>query len=520
MRSKPVISFCIPTFNRANRVYECVKHILSYKSSDIEVVVSNNASADNTVELLATIEDPRLRIISNEENIAALNWPLAVSRATGGWAVLMSDEDIVELDNIPYYIDNLLKPDIGLILYSFPPFVNQIDYTYICGSQSESLYSVIKHGGHITGAVHNMSKLEIKDLDHYRDYVYPPTTTMKCEPQLQMCIDNATVNKVLLTDIPICSYGKVERKQKRIKKSEPAVNNQRRLICGYEPFYRIHHMEAHASHISRNTINPPYALYNAALRCVMLTIGKFYGRLLTQKSDDPDILLWDELREAYNNCGRDEAASDLCNYFDEAIKCLIELTKNEHWNRWIDPFRQIINQQYSSHLPQGMTPTEGILFGDAAFSIILQFYRNYDSGAIIPEENFAADFGDSLGMKSRETLRTMIRDKEYGIAVALDVPDNVRTRYYKGEAYFRIGDLERAEDCFGYVIKKVFNPETLDDIIINEIAVQYSLYYMGIISKRKGKLEDAEKYFSDCGNLSDELLIRANLASRNLPAIP
>jgi hypothetical protein len=69
------------------------------------------------------------------------------------------------------------------------------------------------------------------------------------------------------------------------------------------------------------------------------------------------------------------------------------------------------------------------------------------------------------------------------------------------------------------VIQKAFNPKVLDDILINEIAIQYSLYYMGIISARKGKKEEAERYFADCNKLSDELLIRANLASCSLPSI-
>ncbi|MCL2689620.1 MAG: glycosyltransferase, partial [Chitinispirillia bacterium] len=121
---KPLLSFSIPTYNRANRVYECVTRILSYPCDEIEVVVSDNASTDNTLKLLGTIADKRLRVYTNEKNILGLNWPLAVSRATGRFAALMSDEDIVCIENVPFFL-NLLEQadlsDIGVVTYNFYP---------------------------------------------------------------------------------------------------------------------------------------------------------------------------------------------------------------------------------------------------------------------------------------------------------------------------------------------------------------------------------------------------------------
>ena len=526
--TKPKISFCIPTYNRAERVYECVSHILSYKGNDIEVVVSNNASEDNTLELLGTISDSRLRVISNGENIAALNWPLALSRASGEWAALVSDEDVVIIDNIPYYIENFLNPEIGMIFFNFPPVVTAIDRTYICENQNESLYSVIMYGGHITGAVHNMSKLKISDIDSYLDYLYTPGKTMKFEPQQQLCMDNATYNKVMVTDIPICSFGRVEKIDNNAEQAIPSKRVYERIVqayggrfmvSGFEPAYRIHQIEAYASHISKNISNPPARLYYAALRNVTVTISRFYAKLLTQKSYERDEFFWDELRKVYSGYNRDTSVNELCGYFEEAIQCLSDTTKDSQWKRWFEPFKQCLKQKYSAPLPKNITPTESIIFGDVLFSVILPFYQNFNSAAVLPFDYFAADFNDLLGMKPREVMRSLMSKGNYKEVISFDAPDNIRTRYYKGLAYFHLDDIDKAEECFDYIIEKTRNPVVLDDIIINEIAVQYSLYYMGIILARKGKLEASEKYFEKCCKLSDELLIRANLASPSLPKI-
>jgi hypothetical protein len=43
-KDKIILSFCIPTYNRALRVYELVQNLLSYPNSNIEVVVLDNFS--------------------------------------------------------------------------------------------------------------------------------------------------------------------------------------------------------------------------------------------------------------------------------------------------------------------------------------------------------------------------------------------------------------------------------------------------------------------------------------------
>ena len=57
--NKPLLSICIPTYNRGNHVFSVVKKILQNKSIDIEVYVQDNCSVDETELLLSTINDPR-----------------------------------------------------------------------------------------------------------------------------------------------------------------------------------------------------------------------------------------------------------------------------------------------------------------------------------------------------------------------------------------------------------------------------------------------------------------------------
>ena len=104
---KPVLSICIPTYNRGEFAYAAAKHLLdNWAGDEIEVVISDNNSEDNTQQLIESIKDCRLKYYRNEENLgAAFNTHLSFLRATGEYAYLTSDEDDLDIKQIPYLLD-------------------------------------------------------------------------------------------------------------------------------------------------------------------------------------------------------------------------------------------------------------------------------------------------------------------------------------------------------------------------------------------------------------------------------
>ncbi|MBB3595714.1 glycosyltransferase involved in cell wall biosynthesis [Rhizobium sp. BK529] len=68
MTEQALISVVIPTYNRAARTLAAVKSVLSQTYKNIEIVVVDDASADNTLEVLKQVEDPRLRVIALGQN--------------------------------------------------------------------------------------------------------------------------------------------------------------------------------------------------------------------------------------------------------------------------------------------------------------------------------------------------------------------------------------------------------------------------------------------------------------------
>lgn len=102
------ISFCISTFNRSEKIAHLVSEILKYNGNDIEVIVSDNFSTDNTTSELAKIRDPRFNYIVNGSNVGAVNNYLKVmSHGNGKYVFFSTDKDHIDSSGIAEFIEFL-----------------------------------------------------------------------------------------------------------------------------------------------------------------------------------------------------------------------------------------------------------------------------------------------------------------------------------------------------------------------------------------------------------------------------
>jgi glycosyltransferase involved in cell wall biosynthesis len=92
----PRVSIVIPTYNRAGEVTRAVESALAQDYPHLEVIVCDNASADDTPRVMAAYtDDPRLTYVRNGANIGMVgNWRKGVfEHATGDWFLILSDDD-------------------------------------------------------------------------------------------------------------------------------------------------------------------------------------------------------------------------------------------------------------------------------------------------------------------------------------------------------------------------------------------------------------------------------------------
>lgn len=64
----PSVSVVIPCFNRGHCIKACIESVLSQSFQDLEVIVVDDASTDDTRDRVASLDDPRIRYIAHESN--------------------------------------------------------------------------------------------------------------------------------------------------------------------------------------------------------------------------------------------------------------------------------------------------------------------------------------------------------------------------------------------------------------------------------------------------------------------
>ncbi|HTF89699.1 MAG TPA: glycosyltransferase [Planctomycetota bacterium] len=96
MSAAPLVSVCVPTYNGAEFLDACLDSVLGQELSDIEVLIGDDRSIDDTLAIARRRSDPRLRILPFHERAGmARNWSRTLLEARGKYVALVAQDDLL-----------------------------------------------------------------------------------------------------------------------------------------------------------------------------------------------------------------------------------------------------------------------------------------------------------------------------------------------------------------------------------------------------------------------------------------
>src|SRR5260370_18406428 len=108
--TSPLVSICIPTFNADRWIQECLESALAQIYPRLEVLIIDDASTDETVELVRAVDDKRIRVLVNEPNIGLVrNWNKCIEMARGEFIKFLVHDDILYPDCVQKMMRLLLS---------------------------------------------------------------------------------------------------------------------------------------------------------------------------------------------------------------------------------------------------------------------------------------------------------------------------------------------------------------------------------------------------------------------------
>ena len=93
---QPAISVCIPVYNGGAFISAALQSVLQQDFQDIEILILDNASTDDTLARVAEFSDARIRIYKQKKNVGAVpNFNTAIREAVGVWIKILCADDVL-----------------------------------------------------------------------------------------------------------------------------------------------------------------------------------------------------------------------------------------------------------------------------------------------------------------------------------------------------------------------------------------------------------------------------------------
>jgi glycosyltransferase involved in cell wall biosynthesis len=124
---RPRVSIGVPVFNGARHLASCLDSLLAQTYDDLEIVVSDNASTDDTAAICSAYSrhDERIRYIRQQRNIgAAANYNSLVRHATGELFKWAAHDDVCAPELIERCVDALDRSPRDVLAFPRTGFID------------------------------------------------------------------------------------------------------------------------------------------------------------------------------------------------------------------------------------------------------------------------------------------------------------------------------------------------------------------------------------------------------------
>lgn len=121
----PVVSIVVPAYNAEKTILETIQSIQAQTFADFELIVINDGSTDRTLEILSTVEDPRLKVFSYENGGLPVARNRGIQQSTGQFISFIDADDLWTADKLEAQLTALEQHPKAGVAYSWTSFIDE-----------------------------------------------------------------------------------------------------------------------------------------------------------------------------------------------------------------------------------------------------------------------------------------------------------------------------------------------------------------------------------------------------------
>lgn len=130
-KEQPLVSVYIPAYNGAKFIAQAIQSVLDQTYQNFELIINDDCSTDNTVEIVNSFRDNRIHFTKNKKNLGLVgNCARCAELTHGVYLKVLNDDDML----MPTAIERAVK-----VLETHPEVSVVIGSSMVIGSHNENL---------------------------------------------------------------------------------------------------------------------------------------------------------------------------------------------------------------------------------------------------------------------------------------------------------------------------------------------------------------------------------------------
>lgn len=121
----PLISVVVPVYNGEKTIKETIESVLNQTFSNLELIVIDDGSQDSTLNVIANIEDLRLKVFSYQNGGVAISRNRGIQEAGGEFIAFLDADDLWTSDKLESQLKALQSNPQAAVAYSWVDYINE-----------------------------------------------------------------------------------------------------------------------------------------------------------------------------------------------------------------------------------------------------------------------------------------------------------------------------------------------------------------------------------------------------------
>lgn len=170
-----LVSVIVPVYNSEKYLNKCLDSILNQTYKNIEVVIIDDGSTDNSLSICKKYStlNKQIKLFSEENKGVSHARNIGINIATGQWIIFLDSDDWMESNAIMDAIDLINKNNYDTICWNYKKLINN-EFFY-CNKIDES---VVNNEKDLISILYSIIESGYYDINYFGEYIRAPWAKM------------------------------------------------------------------------------------------------------------------------------------------------------------------------------------------------------------------------------------------------------------------------------------------------------------------------------------------------------